>query len=153
MHSDDKGLVLPPRVAPVQVCIVPCGLRSGSNKQEILALCEAKRQELQALGIRAVVSDDEDGGTSVGFRISQHEFEGIPLRLEIGPSELATGRIKIKKRTMDTHDLFVNSMHEVPGVLDEIHSEMHERAQSQMQDLIIGPITSRQEMVPGKFSI
>ena len=84
-HGDDKGLVLPPRIAPYQVVIVPIARGEGDDAVQAAARDMARR--LKAAGIRAHVDDRPQ--VSPGFKFNEWELRGMPLRLEIGPRELA----------------------------------------------------------------
>jgi prolyl-tRNA synthetase len=86
-HGDDKGLVLPPRVAPYQVVIVPIG--RGDQAAEVIAAAAALGQRLAAAGIRAHVDDRPQ--LSPGFKFNDWELRGVPIRLELGPRDLAAG--------------------------------------------------------------
>src|SRR6202044_2278004 len=86
-HGDDKGLVLPPRLAPYQVVIVPIG--RGDAAGEVLAAATALSQRLGDAGIRAHV--DNRPQLSPGFKFNDWELRGVPIRLELGPRDLAAG--------------------------------------------------------------
>ncbi len=86
-HGDDKGLVLPPRVAPYQVVIVPIG--RGEQSAEVIAAAVALSQRLADAGIRAHVDDRPQ--LSPGFKFNDWELRGVPIRLELGPRDLAAG--------------------------------------------------------------
>ena len=86
-HGDDKGLVLPPRVAPYQVVIVPIG--RGEQAAEVIAAAMALAQRLADAGIRAHVDDRPQ--LSPGFKFNDWELRGVPIRLELGPRDLAAG--------------------------------------------------------------
>ncbi|MGD9904466.1 MAG: proline--tRNA ligase [Vicinamibacterales bacterium] len=83
-HGDDSGLILPPRVAPWQVVIVP--IPRGNWKETVLPACEAIRDELAAAGLR--VKLDADDSQTPGWKYAEYEMRGVPLRLEIGPKDL-----------------------------------------------------------------
>jgi prolyl-tRNA synthetase len=94
-HSDDDGLVLPPVVASRQVAIVPI----WKNDEEQSAVCGAGSklmEELKAAGVR-VYLDDRDK-YKPGFKFNQHEVEGVPLRVEIGPKDIAKNSVALKRR-------------------------------------------------------
>ena len=86
-HGDDKGLVLPPRLAPYQVVIVPIG--RGEQAAEVTAAATALAARLAAAGIRAHVDDRSQ--LSPGFKFNDWELRGVPIRLELGPRDLAAG--------------------------------------------------------------
>jgi prolyl-tRNA synthetase len=93
-HGDDKGLVLPPRLAPYQVVIVPIG--RGDQASEVQAAAAALAQRLAGAGLRAHVDDRPQ--LSPGFKFNDWELRGVPIRLELGPRDLAAGTAVMAKR-------------------------------------------------------
>jgi prolyl-tRNA synthetase len=92
-HGDDDGLVLPPRVAPVQLVIIPIG--RGEDGQRCVAEAHAVAADLRARGVRVRV-DDSDAGP--GFRMNDAILKGIPLRAELGPRDLEAGQVLLARR-------------------------------------------------------
>jgi prolyl-tRNA synthetase len=86
-HGDDKGLVLPPRLAPYQVVIVPIG--RGDQTAEVTEAATVLAARLAGAGIRAHVDDRPQ--VSPGFKFNDWELRGVPIRLELGPRDLAAG--------------------------------------------------------------
>jgi prolyl-tRNA synthetase len=97
-HSDDRGLVLPPRMAPIQVAIIPI-LGKGADADKVRERGEALRAELVAAGL-SVVFDTRD--YKPGFKYFAWEQKGVPLRLELGPRDLAANQVMAKDRLEDT---------------------------------------------------
>ena len=93
-HGDDKGLVLPPRIAPYQVVIVPIG--RGEQAAEVTPAAVALAARLAAAGIRAHVDDRPQ--LSPGFKFNEWELRGVPLRLELGPRDLAANSAVMARR-------------------------------------------------------
>jgi prolyl-tRNA synthetase len=93
-HGDDKGLVLPPRLAPYQVVIVPIG--RGDAASEVAAAAAALAQRLADAGIRTHVDDRPQ--LSPGFKFNDWELRGVPIRLELGPRDLAAGTAVMARR-------------------------------------------------------
>src|SRR5579862_6675510 len=93
-HGDDKGLVLPPRLAPYQVVIVPVGRDGGGA--DVIAAATALARRLADAGIRAHV--DSRPQLSPGFKFNDWELRGVPLRLELGPRDLAAGTTVLARR-------------------------------------------------------
>ena len=93
-HGDDKGLVLPPRLAPYQVVIVPIG--RGDAVGEVIAAAEALAARLADAGIRTHV--DSRTHVSPGFKFNEWELRGAPIRLELGPRDLAAGTAVMVRR-------------------------------------------------------
>ena len=93
-HSDDQGLVLPPRIAPLQVVIVP--IPRGNWKETVLPACESIRGQLQAAGIRVKLDTDES--QTPGWKFAEYEMRGVPLRLEIGPKDIEKSSVFAARR-------------------------------------------------------
>ncbi|HEV3471823.1 MAG TPA: His/Gly/Thr/Pro-type tRNA ligase C-terminal domain-containing protein [Actinomycetota bacterium] len=94
-HGDAKGLRLPPAIAPVQVVIVPI-YRSDDEKGEVSLAADKARAALVADGIRVKV-DDRDQHRP-GYKFSEWELKGVPVRLEIGPKDVAAGQLTVAER-------------------------------------------------------
>jgi len=91
LHSDDKGLVLPPRVAPIAVVIVP--IYYEKNKEKILQMCKDIKRSLKV----EVKLDDREGYTP-GWKFNEWELKGIPLRLELGPKDMEQDQVVLVRR-------------------------------------------------------
>jgi len=99
VHGDNQGLVLPPRVASIQTIIVPCGITARTTDEQrahINDACEKLAQQLRDAGIRAK-ADLRDGYTP-GYKFNDWEQKGVPLRLEIGPNDLAKNQTLTVRR-------------------------------------------------------
>ncbi len=94
-HGDDAGLVLPPRLAPIQTVIVPI-YRKESEKTDVLAAAESIHQQLSDLGIRSKVDLREQ--LSPGFKFNDWELKGVPTRIEIGPRDVQNGTLVVARR-------------------------------------------------------
>ncbi len=95
VHGDDQGLILPPRLAPYQVVVVPI-FKSEEEKILVLETARKIRSELAASNFRVVL--DEREGTSPGFKFNDWEMRGVPLRIEIGPKDVAKGTVVLARR-------------------------------------------------------
>lgn len=120
-HGDDQGLVLPPRLAPIQVVIVPI-FRSDAEKSAVMPVVERIRQELS--GFRVKVDDRE--GMTPGFKFNDWEMRGVPLRIEIGPKDVEKGTVAAARRDIPgkAGKSFIpqeNLAAQVAALLDEIH--------------------------------
>ena len=93
-HGDDSGLILPPRVAPYQVVIVP--IPRGNWQETVLPKAQEIRDELVAHGVR-VMLDDRDAYTP-GWKFAEWELRGVPLRLEIGPKDIEKSQVVLARR-------------------------------------------------------
>ena len=123
-HGDDRGLRLPPAVAPVQVVIVPI-YRSEDERGGVLAAAESARAELVAGGIRARV-DDRDQHRP-GFKFSEWELKGVPVRVEIGPRDVEAAQVVIVPRTTGAKEArpIVEALGGMAALLDEIQRQLH----------------------------
>ena len=95
VHGDDQGLIFPPRLAPHQVVIVPI-FKNDEEKAQVLPAAQAVRKELVAAGIR--VKLDEREGVTPGFKFNDWEMRGVPLRVEIGPKDVAKNSVALARR-------------------------------------------------------
>jgi prolyl-tRNA synthetase len=96
-HGDDKGLVLPPNLAPYQVVIVPIG--RGEQADQVLPAARQLAGRLTAAGLR--VHTDDRMQLSPGFKFNDWEMRGVPLRLELGPRDLTAGTVLLARRLSD----------------------------------------------------
>ncbi|MBA4739329.1 MAG: proline--tRNA ligase, partial [Flavobacteriaceae bacterium] len=126
-HSDDHGLVLPPKLAPFQVVIVPI-YKNEDELNEISSVAETLKSEL----IKNNVSVKFDARDTIrpGQKFAQHEIQGVPIRIAIGPKDLQNKTVEIARRdnlTKDYVKLDIATDH-VIHLLDEIQSNLHRRA-------------------------
>ena len=123
-HSDDEGLVLPPRLAPVQVVIVPI----PKPNEELNAKAQELMAELKARGIR--VSYDDDDKQRPGFKFAENELKGIPVRLGLGKRDLDKGTIEVARRDEKTKESrpIDGIVDHVAQLLDEIQQNLFDRA-------------------------
>ncbi|MCA9827550.1 MAG: proline--tRNA ligase, partial [Nitrosopumilus sp.] len=129
VHGDDKGLVLPPNVAPIQVLIVPI-YKNDEGKNAVLSKAEEIRMTLEDKKIRVHV-DDRDG-LSPGYKFNDGELKGVPLRIEIGPKDIEKGSIVIAKRhSREKSNLGFSEIERITAILDEIQKEMLVNARNQ----------------------
>jgi prolyl-tRNA synthetase len=92
-HSDDKGLVLPPSLAPEQAVVVP--IYKNDTKAAVMAYCERILSDLKAAGVRAILDDSDK---SPGWKFAEHEMNGVPLRIEVGPRDMEAGKAMVARR-------------------------------------------------------
>jgi prolyl-tRNA synthetase len=132
MHGDETGLVLPPRVAPYQVVIIP--IPRGDWRTTVLPRAQAIRDDLVAQGVR-VMLDDRDAYTP-GWKFSEWELRGVPLRLEIGPKDIEKHQVMLARR--DTRAKMPASMDglagTVTGLLTDIQDALYQRALAFQKD-------------------
>lgn len=126
-HSDDKGLVLPPNLAPLQVVIVPIYKVDG-QKNEVLNHAKKLYEDLNAEGIR-VKLDDRDTHTP-GYKFNDYELKGVPIRLGIGPKDIEKGTVELARRDNLTKSFIPQDdlASHVKNLLSEIQSNLFDRA-------------------------
>ena len=126
-HSDDDGLVLPPKLAPIQVVIVPIFWKE-EELQKISEVADKMIVELKAKGI-SVKFDDRDT-YKPGWKFAEYELKGVPVRMAIGPKDLEKGTVEIARR--DTKEKSVHSIDRatdtITNLLEEIQVNIYERA-------------------------
>ena len=126
---DDNGLVLPPRVAPVQVIVLPI----AQHKPGVVEAAEAVTRRLEAAGVRVKMDSSDQ---SPGWKFAEYEMKGVPLRLEIGPKDIEQGQCVIARR--DTGEKTAVSLEElestVRALLDAVHESMFARAKANLEE-------------------
>jgi len=130
VHGDDNGLILPPRVAPCQVIVIP--IFTDETRDAVIAKAKAVYDDLVAKGIRARIDLDET--KSPGWKYNEWDLRGVPLRLEIGPKDIAKGQVcfarrdvsdRAKKKSFVPEDAAVST---AGDLLDQVQSAMFENA-------------------------
>ena len=125
-HGDDSGLILPPRIAPYQVVIVP--IARGNWQETVLPRARAIQADLMNHGVR-VMLDDRDAYTP-GWKFAEWELRGVPLRLEIGPKDIEKSQVLLVRR--DTREKLPTPMDgltaKIVNLLDTIQTNLFERA-------------------------
>lgn len=138
VHGDDSGLVLPPKVAPTQLVIIPI----QQHKEGVLEKANELKERLSK--VARVKLDDSD--KMPGWKFSEHEMRGVPLRLEIGPKDIEKNQCVIVRR--DTREKIFISLEEletkVPQLLDELQAALLEKARS-LRDKKTYSVTSMEE--------
>ena len=132
-HSDDQGLVLPPKLAPHQVVIVPIYF-NDDQKTEVLAACERIQEELADAGV--TVKMDDDDTQSPGWKFNEYELQGVPVRLAIGPRDLENDNVELARR--DTREKNVvpqaGIAERVSDLLDEIQTSLYTQAKARRKE-------------------
>ena len=128
VHGDNSGLVLPPAIAPVQVMIIPI----AQHKEGVLDKADELQKRLSHIG--RVKVDDSD--KSPGWKFSEHEMKGVPVRLEIGPKDIEANQAVLARR--DTSEKKVVSLdnieEEVAALIQTIQADMLEKARTHRED-------------------
>ncbi|MBQ9510267.1 MAG: proline--tRNA ligase [Clostridia bacterium] len=126
-HGDDNGLILPPRVAPIQVVIVPI----AQHKEGVLD----KANELKARLVKNFRVKLDDSDNSTGWKFSQYEMKGVPLRLELGPRDIeANSCVLVSRVTREKTVVSLDNLEEeVEKALNKVHDELYQRALENMK--------------------
>ncbi len=123
VHGDDRGLVLPPRVAPIQLVILPIAM----HKAGVIEKADEIYAQLKSAGIRVKVDDSDQ---TAGWKFNQWEMKGVPVRLEVGPKDIENKQVVLVRR--DTHEKHIVPMETltdtVKKLLDDIHESLFNRA-------------------------
>ena len=132
VHGDDNGLVLPPAIAPIQVVIVPI----RGEKKEVQDACASMEAKLKEKGIRVYVDNTD---RTPGWKFAQWEMKGVPLRIEVGPRDLAEGKAVLTKRVNGekTTESIETIENEIPSGLKQIHEGMYQKALDSLNSRIV----------------
>ena len=133
IHGDDQGLILPPMLAPIQIVIVPI-IFKGKKEKEILVACNELKSKIEKLGYR-IHLDDRDGHTP-GWKFAEWEMQGVPLRLEIGPRDLAKSSVFTARRdTLEKEGVLIDDLEEfIPKIFDSISRNLKSRADKILEE-------------------
>ena len=143
-HSDDQGLVLPPTIAPVQVVIVP--IWQEDTKEDVLAYAEAAAEVLDEAGLRVELDDRDE--RNPGFKFNEHELNGVPLRIEIGPNEVEDDEVTLvhrpdgERHVEDRDDLTATVEDHLDAVFEKLYDAAEENLDSNVRDA-----SSREEIL------
>ncbi len=128
VHGDDSGLVLPPRIAPTQVMVIPI----QQKKEGVLEKAAELKDRLMKAGLK-VKMDDSD--KSPGFKFSEQEMRGIPVRIEIGPKDMENGKcIVVRRDTREKIEVVLGELETtVKEILETMQKDMLERARKHVE--------------------
>ena len=131
-HGDQRGLVLPPPVAPVQVVIVPI----AAKKEGVTEACAALCGRLQKAGFRVKLDDSEN---SPGWKFNEWEMKGVPIRIELGPRDIENGKMTVFRRdTCEKNELDLAAAERETGAsLAEISENLYRKAEKRMHERIV----------------
>ena len=130
-HGDNNGLVLPPKVAPIQAVILPV----AQHKEGVLEAANGLKQRLIAAGLRVKLDDSDN---SMGWKCAEYEMKGVPVRVECGPRDLENGECVIVRRT-DREKIVVkleNLEAAVAEQLQVVQRQMYDKAKKNLDDHI-----------------
>jgi len=127
VHGDAQGLQMPPRVAPIQAVVVPIW-RTDEAKAQVFAEAGKIEKAMKAAGLRVRVDRDEEH--TPGWKYNEYELKGVPLRIELGPRDLAAGQAMVVRRDTRTKEAVpLDGLTErVRGLVDTMHNDMYTRA-------------------------
>jgi prolyl-tRNA synthetase len=132
MHGDQKGLVLPPQIAPIQVVIIPI-LKSGYANEKIIATAKSLQNELEKAHVRVLIDDEE--GKSPGSKFFKWELKGVPIRIELGPKDVEINQVVVVDR-IGLGKCFISLStitDEIATLLDTIQNKLFEKAQERIK--------------------
>merc|ERR1712098_471698 len=137
VHADNNGLVLPPRVACIQVVIVPCGLTNNLKEEGRAALyaeCKEYEKQLKEAGVR--IKADMRENYSPGWKYNHWELKGIPIRIEIGPRDMKNSQyVAVRRDTGEKLTMRKAGLKDdLPALLETIQSSMFARAKQELTD-------------------
>jgi len=131
IHGDNKGLVLPPELAPTQVAIIP--ILFGED-EAVLAACNNLADTLKRAGLRVVIDNSD---ARPGAKYYKWELKGVPVRLELGPRDLKNNSAMLVRRTGGKSSVPLNEViQEISNVFNEIHENLYETADQSQHDRI-----------------
>jgi prolyl-tRNA synthetase len=132
IHSDDKGLILPPKIAPNQIAIIP--IFNDENKKQILE--ESKKIFSSLKSFDPILDDRED--YRPGFKFNEYEMKGIPIRIELGPKDLEKNQVIVARRDTNKKDpIKIKDLKtEIPKILENIQESLLKKAEKLLKDNI-----------------
>ena len=134
VHGDEKGLVLPPKIAPTQIVIVP--ILFEDSRKEVLAAAEKLKKDLSSK--HSVFIDDREN-YSPGWKFNEWEVKGVPIRIEIGPNDLKKKQAMVVRRDLLSKQALSlpNISKEVPKILDEMQNNLYKKAKKFLDDNLV----------------
>ena len=128
-HGDNRGLVLPPRIAPIQVIVIPV----AQHKEGVIEANTAVMDRLKAAGFRVQMDDSDQ---SPGWKFAQYEMKGVPLRLELGPKDMEKNQcVLVRRDSGEKSFVSLDGIEEtVAKMLDDIHSGLYAQAKRNLEE-------------------
>ena len=128
-HGDNNGLVLPPRIAPVQVVVVPV----AQHKEGVAERAQALFEEIRAAGVRAKIDRSDN---SLGWKCAQYEMKGVPLRVELGPKDMENGVcVAVRRDNGEKVSVRLDEAAErIPVLLDQVQQGLYEKAKKNLDE-------------------
>ncbi len=137
LHGDEKGLIIPPFIAPIQIVIIP--IYKKDNKDEVIEAAEQILKVLQKAGLR--VELDKREGYTPGWKFNEWEVRGVPIRLEIGPKDIQKEQVVLVRRD-NREKAFVpmkDAAKKSKTILKNMHKSLQKRADKLLKDSISHP--------------
>lgn len=133
-HGDDRGLVMPPKVAPTQVIMIPIG--PAKTRDQVLAKTYELQTEIKKAGFRVRVDAREQ---SPGWKFNEYEMRGVPVRVELGPRDMENGQVILVSRVTGEKKVVAqdNLVEEITRLLDEAHNQMFAKAKQFLEEHMI----------------
>ena len=135
LHGDDRGLVVPPRIAPVQVVIIPIPYKNAEGP-DIVSRTRSVAEKLQESGINAILDDRSQ--YTPGWKFNDWELKGVPLRIEIGPRDVSRQQVTMVRRDTSERSVVPEAdvINETKKLLDAIQSSLFEKASDTLKTAI-----------------
>jgi prolyl-tRNA synthetase len=133
-HGDDRGLVLPPRIAPTQVVIIPIFYKETDQK-DISDEVRHLSSQLEQIGIRTLI--DDRAQYTPGWKYHEWEMKGVPLRVEIGPKDVQAKQVTVVRRD-NREKIAINrseAKERINGILSDVQNHLYERAKKSLDGL------------------
>ena len=132
VHGDERGLKLPPNVAPIQVVIIPV----ASHKEGVIEKCREVAEQLSSVGVRVKLDDSKN---TPGWKFNEYEMKGVPVRLEIGPRDIENGVATFVRRdTREKSQVSLNNLkNEIPAILEQVQQNMFDMAKANLDNAIV----------------
>ncbi|XP_061481150.1 bifunctional glutamate/proline--tRNA ligase isoform X3 [Rhineura floridana] len=140
IHGDNMGLVLPPRVACVQVVVIPCGITNSlleEDKEALMTKCNEYRKQLLSANIH--VRADLRDNYSPGWKFNHWELKGVPIRLELGPRDMKNHQFVAVRRDTGEKLTFAENeaVNQLRHILEEIHTNLYNRAAEDLKSHMV----------------
>ena len=128
-HGDNNGLVLPPRIAPIQAMVIPV----AQHKEGVLEAASALLARLQQAGVRAKMDDSDQ---SMGWKAAEYEMKGVPLRVEIGPKDMEKNQcVLVRRDSGEKTFVSLDALEQtVQAMLDDIHHGLYAKAKGNLEE-------------------
>ena len=128
-HGDNNGLVLPPKIAPVQIVVIPIAM----HKEGVLEKAREVAAQLRAAGLRVKIDESEQ---SPGWKFAEYEMKGVPLRLELGPKDIEQNQcVLVRRDNAEKSFVSLDGLADtVEALLDAVHHGMYEKAKKNLTE-------------------